>query len=279
MSKLVKLSILNITRNKNKIYILIISFFMLIISIIFSISFLLNQFIKELKNDNNLSNQISIEVFDNNLLSSVDTLTDGLSSYKFVDYINTTKTNGSELIYIYTVLDKNYNKDRIVSTLESYLDENIGSKNYIFINDQSLDSKLKIIKSITNIIHLVFYLVLFFTFISVNIMLKKILDERSQEIALYKSVGYKNIDLFKLIFYELLIMVIYSYIISSIFSILMLYFFYVQYLYIINIQLNLVNIILIYISLLILWILLVLIISFISMIKMKNIPAILLFNE
>ncbi|MDY3960232.1 MAG: FtsX-like permease family protein [Romboutsia timonensis] len=252
---------------------------MLIISIIFSISFLLNQFIKELKNDNNLSNQISIEVFDNNLLSSVDTLTDGLSSYKFVDYINTTKTNGSELIYIYTVLDKNYNKDRIVSTLESYLDENIGSKNYIFINDQSLDSKLKIIKSITNIIHLVFYLVLFFTFISVNIMLKKILDERSQEIALYKSVGYKNIDLFKLIFYELLIMVIYSYIISSIFSILMLYFFYVQYLYIINIQLNLVNIILIYISLLILWILLVLIISFISMIKMKNIPAILLFNE
>ena len=80
-------------------------------------------------------------------------------------------------------------------------------------------------------------------------MLKKILDERSQEIALYKSVGYKNIDLFKLIFYELLIMVIYSYIISSIFSILMLYFFYVQYLYIINIQLNLVNIILIYISL------------------------------
>ncbi len=216
MSKLVKLSILNITRNKNKIYILIISFFMLIISIIFSISFLLNQFIKELKNDNNLSNQISIEVFDNNLLSSVDTLTDGLSSYKFVDYINTTKTNGSELIYIYTVLDKNYNKDRIVSTLESYLDENIGSKNYIFINDQSLDSKLKIIKSITNIIHLVFYLVLFFTFISVNIMLKKILDERSQEIALYKSVGYKNIDLFKLIFYELLIMVIYSYIISSI---------------------------------------------------------------
>lgn len=279
MSKLVKLSILNITRNKNKIYILIISFFMLIISIIFSISFLLNQFIKELKNDNNLSNQISIEVFDNNLLSSVDTLTDGLSSYKFVDYINTTKTNGSELIYIYTVLDKNYNKDRIVSTLESYLDENIGSKNYIFINDQSLDSKLKIIKSITNIIHLVFYLVLFFTFISVNIMLKKILDERSQEIALYKSVGYKNIDLFKLIFYELLIMVIYSYIISSIFSILMLYFFYVQYLYIINIQLNLVNIILIYISLLILWILLVLIISFISMIKMKNIPVILLFNE
>lgn len=157
--------------------------------------------------------------------------------------------------------------------------KNIGSKNYIFINDQSLDSKLKIIKSITNIIHLVFYLVLFFTFISVNIMLKKILDERSQEIALYKSVGYKNIDLFKLIFYELLIMVIYSYIISSIFSILMLYFFYVQYLYIINIQLNLVNIILIYISLLILWILLVLIISFISMIKMKNIPAILLFNE
>lgn len=132
MSKLVKLSILNITRNKNKIYILIISFFMLIISIIFSISFLLNQFIKELKNDNNLSNQISIEVFDNNLLSSVDTLTDGLSSYKFVDYINTTKTNGSELIYIYTVLDKNYNKDRIVSTLESYLDEKYRVKKLYF---------------------------------------------------------------------------------------------------------------------------------------------------
>lgn len=273
MNKIIKLSILNIIRNKNrnKIYILIITLFMLVISIVFNLSFLLNHTIKE------STNQITIEILNNDLMQIVENLGDELNSYEFIDNIDFIKTDSSELIYINIVLDKNSSIEKIIYTLESYFDQKIGDENYIFNNNDQLDSNKKIVKNIIIVVNVIFFFILYLTFISINIILKKSLDERVQEIALYKSIGYRNINLFKLIFYELLTLIMFSYILSTIISILILGFLLFFYLHTVNLNLNLI---LVYIFLLMLWILIALVMSCISMFKIRKIPPItLLFSE
>lgn len=280
MNKIVKLSILNILRNKkkNKIYMIIITLFMTIISIVFSISFLLNQVTREIISKREFNNEMIIEILNSGLSLSIEELSKDLISYEFIEKVDIIRKNDySTESYIYITINKNIEDMEYI--LENYFEEKIGLENYININNNLLDNDIKIIKNINVIVYFIFFIILFLAFISINIIIKKSLDNRIREIAIYKSVGYKNKHLFRLIWYELLIVVIVSYIFSIILSILILNFLSRLSLDIVNIQLNIINLIWIYNFLLIIWILLVLCISCISMIKIKKIPIIYLLNQ
>ena len=153
MNKIFKLSILNIIRNKNrnKIYILIITLFMLVMSIVFNLSFLLNHTIKD------STNQITIEIINNDLVPIIENLGDELNSYEFIDNIDFIKTDSSVLIYINIVLDENSSIEKIMYTLESYFDQKIGEENYIFNNNHLLESNKEIVKNITIVVNVVFF--------------------------------------------------------------------------------------------------------------------------
>lgn len=279
MNKIIKLSILNTLRNKdkNKIYVIIITLFMMIISIAFSISFLLNQFTKEIISKSEFNNEVIIEILNSDLLLSIETLSEDLRSYEFIDKIDISKKNNYHIkSYIHITVNKNIGNIQYI--LENYFEEKIGSENYTIKNNNLLDIDIKIIKNISYIVYFIFFIILFLAFTSINIIIKKSLDNRVREIAIYKSVGYKNNHLFRLILYELLIVVIISYIFSTILSILILSFLSKLFSDMISIQLNIVNLIWIYNLLFILWVLLISCISYILMIKIKKMSIIQLFN-
>ena len=108
----------------------------------------------------------------------------------------------------------------IVSTNLSSL---IKLSDYISNSDSSMVFQEGLLVKLKNILDILTIFISILAFLCLNIIIKNSVDERIYEVAIYKSVGYKNKYLFLLFLFELIIIVSASYVLSVFFSKIILY--------------------------------------------------------
>ena len=70
------------------------------------------------------------------------------------------------------------------------------------------------ITTVKDIINSLILLIILLTFILINILLKQSINDKFFDIAIYKSIGYKDKYIFQLLFYELFLITTLSYLFS-----------------------------------------------------------------
>lgn len=85
------------------------------------------------------------------------------------------------------------------------------SINSIYINKKNIYVDYEMITTVKDIINSLILLIILLTFILINILLKQSINDKFFDIAIYKSIGYKDKYIFQLLFYELFLITTLSY--------------------------------------------------------------------
>lgn len=99
----------------------------------------------------------------------------------------------------------------------------------------SIINDIVMFNNINKILNILFILIIIISIISIIVTINNFVSDRINEIVLYKSIGYKNTHLFQLLFFENIMILSISYIVSIILSNLFIYiiiFVFKRYLYI-----------------------------------------------
>ena len=99
----------------------------------------------------------------------------------------------------------------------------------------SIINDIVMFNNINKIFNILFILIIIISIISIIVTINNFVSDRINEIVLYKSIGYKNTHLFQLLFFENIMILSISYIVSIILSNLFIYiiiFVFKRYLYI-----------------------------------------------
>lgn len=88
------------------------------------------------------------------------------------------------------------------------------SINSIYINKKNIYVDYEMITTVKDIINSLILLIILLTFILINILLKQSINDKFFDIAIYKSIGYKDKYIFQLLFYELFLITTLSYLFS-----------------------------------------------------------------
>ncbi|HBF9996683.1 TPA: FtsX-like permease family protein [Clostridioides difficile] len=84
------------------------------------------------------------------------------------------------------------------------------------INNIYINVDYEMITTVKYIVNSLITFIIVLTFILINILLKQSINDKFFDIAIYKSVGYKDKYIFQLLFYELFIVTTISYLFSII---------------------------------------------------------------
>ena len=149
------------------------------------------------------------------------------------------------------------------------------SINSIYINKKNIYEMITTVKDIINSLIL---LIILLTFILINILLKQSINDKFFDIAIYKSIGYKDKYIFQLLFYELFLITTLSYLFSivpSFIGINSINLIFSKF----NIHNNFINIMCVYLAPLINIYFIIYISSFNAFRKLKKIQISTLFRE
>lgn len=152
------------------------------------------------------------------------------------------------------------------------------SINNIYINKTYINVDYEMITTVKYIINSLITFIIVLTFILINILLKQSINDKFYDIAIYKSIGYKNKYIFQLLYYELFIITTISYlfsIIPSFIGINAINLLFSKF----NIHNNFINIIYVYVAPLIIIYFIIYISSFNAFRKSKKIQISTLFRE
>ena len=145
------------------------------------------------------------------------------------------------------------------------------SINSIYINKKNIYVDYEMITTVKDIINSL-------TFILINILLKQSINDKFFDIAIYKSIGYKDKYIFQLLFYELFLITTLSYLFSivpSFIGINSINLIFSKF----NIHNNFINIMCVYLAPLINIYFIIYISSFNAFRKLKKIQISTLFRE
>ena len=134
------------------------------------------------------------------------------------------------------------------------------------------------ITTVKVIINSLILLIILLTFILINILLKQSINDKFFDIAIYKSIGYKDKYIFQLLFYELFLITTLSYLFSivpSFIGINSINLIFSKF----NIHNNFINIMCVYLAPLINIYFIIYISSFNAFRKLKKIQISTLFRE
>ena len=148
------------------------------------------------------------------------------------------------------------------------------SINSIYINKKNYE----MITTVKDIINSLILLIILLTFILINILLKQSINDKFFDIAIYKSIGYKDKYIFQLLFYELFLITTLSYLFSivpSFIGINSINLIFSKF----NIHNNFINIMCVYLAPLINIYFIIYISSFNAFRKLKKIQISTLFRE
>lgn len=152
------------------------------------------------------------------------------------------------------------------------------SINSIYINKKNIYVDYEMITTVKDIINSLILLIILLTFILINILLKQSINDKFFDIAIYKSIGYKDKYIFQLLFYELFLITTLSYLFSIVPS-----FIVINSINLIfskfNIHNNFINIMCVYLAPLINIYFIIYISSFNAFRKLKKIQISTLFRE
>ena len=152
------------------------------------------------------------------------------------------------------------------------------SINSIYINKKNIYVDYEMITTVKDIINSLILLIILLTFILINILLKQSINDKFFDIAIYKSIGYKDKYIFQLLFYELFLITTLSYLFSivpSFIGINSINLIFSKF----NIHNNFINIMCVYLAPLINIYFIIYISSFIAFRKLKKIQISTLFRE
>lgn len=273
--KIFKLSMLNIKRNrvKNIFYMFIMGFFIIALIISTNLSYLIEEYINYNLFENESIKQVSIEIQDRSIKLNKENVINSLKKYDYVKdvILEDTDINNSNIFNIKIIVNNYEDIDKAIAELNTDLYYITNSSNYVVFYSGSTEFQQNISKNLKIILDITIIFITIITFICLNIIVKNTIDERIQEIAIYKSVGYKNKFLFLLILFESFILVTFSYLFAMLFSKIILYF-------VINLISSKTNIILInnnkfyqYVFPLVLVYLICICASYIALLKIKKI--------
>lgn len=146
------------------------------------------------------------------------------------------------------------------------------------INNIYINVDYEMITTVKYIVNSLITFIIVLTFILINILLKQSINDKFFDIAIYKSVGYKDKYIFQLLFYELFIVTTISYlfsIIPSFIGINAINLIFSKF----NIHNSFINIIYVYLTPLIIIYFIIYISSFNALRKAKKIQISTLFRE
>lgn len=146
------------------------------------------------------------------------------------------------------------------------------------INNIYINVDYEMITTVKYIVNSLITFIIVLTFILINILLKQSINDKFFDIAIYKSVGYKDKYIFQLLFYELFIITTISYlfsIIPSFIGINAINLIFSKF----NIHNSFINIIYVYLIPLIIIYFIIYISSFNALRKTKKIQISTLFRE
>ncbi|HBF7390205.1 TPA: FtsX-like permease family protein [Clostridioides difficile] len=146
------------------------------------------------------------------------------------------------------------------------------------INNIYINVDYEMITTVKYIVNSLITFIIVLTFILINILLKQSINDKFFDIAIYKSVGYKDKYIFQLLFYELFIITTISYlfsIIPSFIGINAINLIFSKF----NIHNSFINIIYVYLTPLIIIYFIIYISSFNAFRKAKKIQISTLFRE
>lgn len=152
------------------------------------------------------------------------------------------------------------------------------SINSIYINKKNIYVDYEMITTVKDIINSLILLIILLTFILINILLKQSINDKFFDIAIYKSIGYKDKYIFQLFFYELFLITTLSYLFSivpSFIGINSINLIFSKF----NIHNNFINIMCVYLAPLINIYFIIYISSFNAFRKLKKIQISTLFRE
>ena len=152
------------------------------------------------------------------------------------------------------------------------------SINSIYINKKNIYVDYEMITTVKDIINSLILLIILLTFILINILLKQSINDKFFDIAIYKSIGYKDKYIFQLLFYELFLITTLSYLFSivpSFIGINSINLIFSKF----NIHNNFINIMFVYLAPLINIYFIIYISSFNAFRKLKKIQISTLFRE
>ena len=152
------------------------------------------------------------------------------------------------------------------------------SINSIYINKKNIYVDYEMITTEKDIINSLILLIILLTFILINILLKQSINDKFFDIAIYKSIGYKDKYIFQLLFYELFLITTLSYLFSivpSFIGINSINLIFSKF----NIHNNFINIMCVYLAPLINIYFIIYISSFNAFRKLKKIQISTLFRE
>ena len=152
------------------------------------------------------------------------------------------------------------------------------SINSIYINKKNIYVDYEMITTVKDIINSLILLIILLTFILINILLKQSINDKFFDIAIYKSIGYKDKYIFQLLFYELFLITTLSYLFSivpSLIGINSINLIFSKF----NIHNNFINIMCVYLAPLINIYFIIYISSFNAFRKLKKIQISTLFRE
>ena len=152
------------------------------------------------------------------------------------------------------------------------------SINSIYINKKNIYVDYEMITTVKDIINSLILLIILLTFILINILLKQSINDKFFDIAIYKSIGYKDKYIFQLLFYELFLITTLSYLFSivpSFIGINSINLIFSKF----NIHNNFINIMCVYLAPLIIIYFIIYISSFNAFRKLKKIQISTLFRE
>ena len=152
------------------------------------------------------------------------------------------------------------------------------SINSIYINKKNIYVDYEMITTVKDIINSLILLIILLTFILINILLKQSINDKFFDIAIYKSIGYKDKYIFQLLFYELFLITTLCYLFSivpSFIGINSINLIFSKF----NIHNNFINIMCVYLAPLINIYFIIYISSFNAFRKLKKIQISTLFRE
>jgi putative ABC transport system permease protein len=209
--RILKLSILNITRSKYKsiIYITIISLLVSFYYLSWGISNLLNRYIDESILKDKSLNEITIQFGEEKVIYNEITKIKDIDGIVDVNYFLIDSN-------IKITVDDYNNIESISSNVDKIINKTYN--NYeITYNDSKL-YEIKFINNINRILKILVLMILLIIILSLILTINQSINDRISEIVIYKSIGYSNLNLFKLLFYECILIVTVSNIISFIVS-------------------------------------------------------------
>ncbi len=213
---ILKLSILNLARDKLKsiIYIFICTFLVLVILLSFNISSILDEYINYNLYSNEDSRKIILTIHDQQSTFNKDEILLRLNSIEFIKDVSVEYDN--PLISYYVIVNSYTNIENVKNNLTKILDKYIKNNNYTITYNNYINNENQLVINLKYITNLMLLVVIILMFISINIIIKQSIDENIYDISIYKSCGYSNKHIFKLIFFETFIITTISYISSCI---------------------------------------------------------------